>query len=124
MKHCYFLLLLGGLLASRHADAQKPDSLFFNLYTDSLKKGTYNYINVDAKLSNGRWMPMTDKELLFQSSAGRFEGNSLYLDPNTNIEKVSIKATLKADSTVVRQVVIYVKKLPDSEKLKRKEDLY
>lgn len=127
MKYCYaFIILLMATTRSAQIQAQaaKPDSLFFNLYTDSLKKGTYNYINVDAHFSNGRWLPMTDKDLLFQSSAGRFEGNSLYLDRDTNVEKVSIKAILKADTSILRQVVIYVKKLPDNEKLKRKEDLY
>ncbi len=125
MRHCYlFFLVLMAITVSKQGQAQaaKPDSLFFNLYTDSLKKGTFNYINVDAHFSNGRWLPMTDKDLLFQSSAGRFEGNSLYLDRDTNVEKVNIKAILKADTSIVRQVVIYVKKLPDSEKLKRKED--
>lgn len=113
------------IAASEHTRAQavKPDSLFFNLYTDSLKKGTFNYINVDAHFSNGRWLPMTDKELLFQSSAGRFEGNSLYLDRDTNVEKVNIKAILKADTSIVRQVVIYVKKLPDNERLKTSEEV-
>ena len=33
--------------------AQNLDSIFFNLYTDSLKKGTYNYINVDGQFTDG-----------------------------------------------------------------------
>ena len=40
------------------AGAQKVDSIYFHLYTDSLKKGQHNYINVDGKLSNGSWMPV------------------------------------------------------------------
>ena len=56
--------------------AQKVDSIFFHLYTDSLKKGTYNYINVDGKLDNGRWLPLTAKEIDFTATAGNFEGNS------------------------------------------------
>ena len=39
--------------------SQKIDSISFHLYTDSLKKGQHNYINVDGKLSNGQWQPLT-----------------------------------------------------------------
>ena len=49
--------------------AQKVDSIYFNLYTDSLKKDQHNYINVDGKLSNGRWMPLSAKEIEFSCSS-------------------------------------------------------
>ena len=35
------------ILITTFAKAQKIESIHINLYTDSLKKGTYNYINVD-----------------------------------------------------------------------------
>jgi hypothetical protein len=68
------LLLISGSMA---AHAQQVDSIYFHLYTDSLKKGVHNYINVDGKLSNGHWLPLTNKEIEFSSSTGKFEGNSL-----------------------------------------------
>ena len=59
-------LLILSLFCIFLANAQKVDSIFFHLYTDSLKKGTHNYINVDGKLSNSRWHPFTEKEIKFQ----------------------------------------------------------
>ena len=75
MRVILLLVFLTSFFAS--SKAQKIDSIYFHPYTDSLKKGTYNYINVDGKLSDGRWLPMTPKEVDFTSSAGKFSGNSL-----------------------------------------------
>jgi hypothetical protein len=116
-------LLVVTLLAAGVTKAQKVDSIYFNLYTDSLKKGTHNYINVDGKLSNGRWLPMTAKEIVFSASSGSFDGNSLCLDKNTTVDKVTVKAVLKADTAVVKEITIYIKKSPDNERLKTAEEV-
>src|ERR1044071_4013516 len=79
------------------APAAKVDSICFHLYTDSLKKGTHNYINVDGKMADGRWMPLTSKEIQFTASAGKFEGNDLVLPINFTPASVTIKAVLKND---------------------------
>ena len=72
------LLFIAGISAlSLPVKAQKVDSLFFNLYTDSLKIGTYNYINVDGKLSNGSWLPLDSMQVIFTSSTGKMTGNIL-----------------------------------------------
>ncbi|TAH01198.1 MAG: hypothetical protein EAZ16_12215, partial [Sphingobacteriales bacterium] len=98
------------LLAANSLKAQKVDSIFFNLYTDSLKKGVHNYINIDGKLSNGRWMPLTTKELNFSASAGSFDGNSLVIDTSFSGEKVLVTAVLKANPSIKKETVIYIKK--------------
>ena len=113
-------VLLAAVLATK---AQKVDSICFHLYTDSLKKGSYNYINVDGRLSNNHWLPLTAKEINFTASAGRFEGNSLFIDNNTTEEKISVKAVLKENLAINKETVIYIKKLPDSERLKTKEEV-
>lgn len=118
-----WLLILLVILVGRTANAQKVDSLFFNLYTDSLKKGVYNYINVDAKLANGQWVPLTSKELNFTSTAGVFEGNSLIIDTSYKGEKVIIKATLKTNPSISREITIYIKKFHLDEKLKTVDEL-
>jgi hypothetical protein len=76
---------------------QHIDSIYFHLYTDSLKKGVHNYINVDGKLSNGKWMPLTDKEIKFSSSYGVFVGNSLIIDSAFTGEKVTVRAVLRSN---------------------------
>ena len=117
------LLLLLIVTAGVTARAQQVDSIFFNLYTDSLKKGTYNYINVDGKLSNGRWIPLTNKELDFTTSGGRFEGNSLVLDTAFKGEKVTVKAVLKNNTAIWKETTIYIKKVEVAERLKTVDEI-
>lgn len=118
-----FLLLNIFLALSTLAHAQQVDSIFFNLYTDSLKKGVHNYINVDAKLKNGNWMPLTTKEIKFNSSAGVFEGNSLILDTAFREPFVVVTAVLIADPKVRREIRIPIKRKTDDEPLKKLEEV-
>lgn len=103
--------------------AQKIDSIYVHLYTDSLKKGTYNYINIDGKLSNGRYLPLDSTQIIFSSSDGQFFGNSLWVDPQFAKEKINIKATLRTNPSIYKQFDIYIKKNPDPVKLKTVEEL-
>jgi len=105
------------------ARAQKIDSIFFHPYTDSLKKGTYNYINVDGKLSDGHWLPMSPKEVDFTSTAGKFSGNSLFIDSSFKGAKVTVKAVLKENPAVWIEMTFYIKTYIAQEKLKTTEEL-
>jgi hypothetical protein len=117
------IILCSFLSIGFYANAQKLDSLFFNLYTDSLKKGTYNYINVDGRFSDGRWLPLTSKELNFYCDAGKFDGNSLFIDQNIAREKVTVRVALKSDTSITREKVIYIKKREENEPLKTVEEV-
>lgn len=125
MKQCLllFTFLTSLSLAKAQKAENKVDSIFFNLYTDSLKKGTFNYINVDGKLSDGRWLPLTAKEISFTASSGTFDGNSLFIDSSFKEKKVSIKATLKQNPAIFKEVVIYIKTTDPVERLKTTEEL-
>ena len=94
-----------------------------DLYTDSLKKGTYNYINIDGKLSTGKFIPLDSTDIIFTSSDGRFSGNSLWIDRDFKKEKISIKAVLKSNPSMYKEFTMYIKKKPDDEKLKTLDDL-
>jgi hypothetical protein len=118
-----FLLLTFLIALTSLSKAQKVDSIYFNLYTDSLKKGTFNYINVDGKLSDGRWLPLTAKEIVFTASAGAFTGNSLFIDTAFKEPKITIKAALKSNPAIFKEVTIYVKTTIIDEKLKTAEEL-
>lgn len=107
------LLILVFLSGAAGLKAQQVDSIYFHLYTDSLKKGTYNYINVDGKLSDGRWQPLTAKEITFSSSDYTFNGNELILPADCSIEKVTVKAVLKTNPAVWKETTIWIKKNPD-----------
>jgi hypothetical protein len=97
--------------------AQKLDSIYFNLYTDSLKKGTYNYINVEGKYDNGRYLPLTNKDLKFSCADGVFEGNSLFLDTSFRNEKVKVQVVSLTDSALKKEIEIYIKRFESIEPL-------
>jgi len=111
------------VILSCSVKAQKIDSIYVHLYTDSLKKGTYNYINVDGLLSNGRYTPLDSSHMIFTASAGKFFGNSLFIDKDFTAEKVTIKAVLRANPALHKEFVVYIKKKPDDEHLKTVDEL-
>lgn len=124
MKKIFFFLI-ACLTFSQFAKAQKVDSIYFNLYTDSLKKGPqhYNYINVDGKLSNGSFIPLDSTHIKFTASAGKITGNVLTLDSSVKDEFVIITATLISQPLVRKEVKIYIKKIITEEPLKSAEEL-
>jgi hypothetical protein len=124
MKPVKALLTAILILSVGSIKAQKVDSMFVNLYTDSLKKGTFNYINVDGLLSNGRYLPLDSNHLIFKSSAGKFYGNSLWLEKDCREEKIAITVKLKSRPSVSNEFVMYIKKKTDDEVvLKTEEEL-
>jgi hypothetical protein len=111
MKKVLLLIIILGSVPA--VFAQKVDSIYFHLYTDSLKKGQHNYINVDGKLSNGSWQPLSGKEIDFSCPAAKFEGNELVIPHDFRHEKVTVKAVLKSNPSVWKEVTIWIKTLPD-----------
>ena len=121
MKRFFFFTILISLAFL--SNAQKIDSIYFHLYTESLKKGTHNYINVDAKLSDGKWKPLSAKEITFTSSYGTFEGNELVLPDKPIVDKLTIKAVLKSDPSLWKEMTVWIKKKPDDELLPTAEEI-
>jgi len=121
MKYISILLIL--VLSMVRARSQQVDTLYFNLYTDSLKKGTYNYINVEGRLSNGKIIPLDSSQVVFTSSNGQFLGNSLWLDPNTKSDKIEVVARLRDDPHKKITILIYVKRLEYSGRVKTMDEV-
>jgi hypothetical protein len=117
------LVVLGFMMITNAVSAQKVDSIYFHLYTDSLKKGFYNYINVDGKLSDGTWAPLDSTQVLFISDAGFFKGNDLFIDSSYKAETVRVKAVLKSNPSVHKEVVIHIRKRGFTEPLKTNEEI-
>ena len=115
-----FVILISATILG---DAQKIDSIYFHLYTDSLKKGTHNYINIDGKTSDGKWRPLTSKDITFTSSYGTFDGNELILPDEPTVQKITIKAVLKSDPKTWKEITVWIKKKPDDELLPSKDDM-
>ena len=121
MKRSFLFLIL--ISAAFFSKAQKIDSIYFHLYTDSLKKGTHNYINVDGKLSDGKWKPLSAKEITFTASYGTFEGNELVLPAEPTVEKLTIKAVLKSNPASWKEITIWIKRKPDDELLPTTDEI-
>ena len=106
------ILVLLFVFSSINATAQKIDSIYVHLYTDSLKKGTMNYINIDG-LSNGHYIPLDTNQIHFQSSYGKFHGNNLELPLNCTVKRVTIKAILISNPLVFKEFVVAIKQTED-----------
>ena len=66
---------------------------------------------------------MTSKELQFSCSAGSFDGNSLFIDSSIKEEKVIVRVTLKGDSSISKERVIYIKKFEEVPTLKTMKEV-
>lgn len=93
--------------------AQKIDSIYVNLYTDSLKKGTFNYINIDGKMSDGKYLPLDSTHVALVASDGKFSGNDLWIPKDFKKDKVTIKAILLSNTSICKTFTVYIKKMPD-----------
>src|SRR5438046_989106 len=113
MKRIFLLLLV--IIFATPLFSQKIENIYFHLYTDSLKKGQHNYINVDVKMSNGNWMPLTSKDIIFSCNKASFEGNELIIPENFKEEKVVVKAVLKDNPAISIEKIIWIKTIPDPE---------
>jgi hypothetical protein len=118
-----FILAANAVFAQKNVATQKVDSIYFHLYTDSLKKGFYNYINVDGKLSNGTWTPLDSTQVLLISDAGFFKGNDLFIDSSYKEETVRVKAVLKSNPSVHKEVIIHIRKRGFTEPLKTNDEI-
>lgn len=103
--------------------AQEIESIMFNLYTDSLKKGFYNYISVDGKFADGRWLPLDSSHLRFTANTGYFKGNDLFIDSSYRYDSVIVKAVLRSNPKVWKEVIIYIRKRGFTEPLKTTEEI-
>jgi hypothetical protein len=117
------IFVVAFLLFSVLAKAQKIKSIFVDLYTDSLKKGTYNYINIDGLLSSGSYTPLDSTEIIFWASDGKFYGNTLLVDKDFNKEKIDIKVTLRENPAITKEFTMYIKRKQDDELLKTTDEL-
>ena len=117
------LIVILATFFSFTSKAQKVDSIYFNLYTDSLKKGVHNYINVDGKLNDGNFLPLMSDEVVFSSTAGKWEGNSIIFEPGSKIDSVIITASLRQRPEVKKTVTIHLKKIEVEPELKTEKEL-
>lgn len=116
-------LLLSFTTAYQCLLAQKVETIDFNLYTDSLKKGFYNYISVDGKFTDGSWQPLDTTQIFFTANTGYFLGNDLFIDSSYTGEKITVKAVLRSNPKVWKETTIYIRKRGFDEPLKTNDEI-
>jgi hypothetical protein len=121
MRKIFLLLALISIYL--FSSAQKIEGIYFNLYTDSLKKGYYNYINVDAKYADGNWQPLDSSQIKFTSNGGQFKGNDIFIDSSYSGETITVKAILKSNPAMWKEVIIYIRKRGFDEPLKTDDEI-
>ena len=121
VKRCLLFILIG--FAGKFSFSQKIESIYFNLYTDSLKKGFYNYISVDGKDSQGQWHPLDSTKILFSANTGFFKGNDVFIDSSYTGDCIKVKAVLKENPSVWKETVVYIRKRPFTEPLKSSDEI-
>ena len=120
MRKGFLLFFIGLSLTVR---AQKIESIYFNLYTDSLKKGFYNYINIDGKSTDGMWQPLDTTQVQLTANTGTFKGNDLFIDSSYTGDSITVKAVLKSNPAIWKEVVIHIRKRGFDEPLKTNEEI-
>ena len=118
------LILVLFVTAYQFTSAQKVESISFNLYTDSLKKGFYNYISVDGKFSDGKWLPLDSTQVVFTANTGFFKGNDIFIDSSYKGDSIIVKAVLKQDPKIWKETVIYIRKRGFDEPLKTNDEVF
>lgn len=112
------------VLLAQWASAQKVEHIAFNLYTDSLKKGFYNYISVDGQLSDGTWQPLDSSQITFTANTGFFTGNDIFIDSSYTGDSIVVKAVLRSNPAIWKKTTIYIRKRGFDEPLKTNDELF
>ncbi len=121
MRKFYLFLVL--VAVYQLSSAQKIESIAFNLYTDSLKKGFYNYISVDGRYQDGRWQPLDSNTVILSANAGHFKGNDLFIDSSYLRDSIVVRAALRSNPAIWKEIIIYIRKRPFNEPLKTNEEI-
>jgi len=117
------ILFLALIVICTSTSAQKIDAIYFNLYTDSLKKGFYNYINIDGKATNGDWLPLDSTHIIFSANTGHFKGNDIFIDSSYKADTIKVKAILRANPAIWKEMTIYIRKRGFDEPLKSSDEI-
>jgi len=89
------------------------ESIRFNHYADSLKRGIRFYLNVEGSFSSGKIYPLDTAAVKFTASAGKLLGQDLLLNTNDATRTITVTATNKNDPSMSISSTIPVKQLQD-----------
>ncbi len=110
----FCLLLMSHFAAS----AQRPPALksvYFNLYTDSLKPVLNYYVNVEGETTDGRYLPLDTNDVFLTADWGEMRGNAWVIPRIFLDEKVTFTAVSKRNLMLRSSVTVWIQKGKDPE---------
>ena len=76
------------------------DSIRFNHYADSIKRGVHFYLNVEGIFSSGKIFPLSTDAVRLEATDGKLIGQDLLINTTDNwIQSVNVTATYKYDES-------------------------
>ena len=74
-------------------------------------------------MSDGSWKPLDTSQVKFTCNTGHFLGNDLFIDSSYTGENVRVKAVLRSNPGIWKEIVIYIRKRGFDEPLKDEKEL-
>lgn len=74
-------------------------------------------------MTDGTWLPLTTKDINLSANTGRFEGNDIFIDSSYTADSIKVRAELKNNPAIWKEVVIYIRKRGFTEELKTDEEI-
>lgn len=111
-------LIIAICLAAITAEAQdynpgKPEKIYFNLYTDSIKTVVNYYVNVEGIFKGGRVLPLDANTITITADKGRMEGNEWIAPKQIDFDRVTFMAVAKENSSQRATITVYLQKWKD-----------
>ena len=75
-------------------------------------------------MNDGSWRPLDTSHVKFTCNTGYFLGNDLFIDSSYTGEKVLVKAVLRTNPKIWKEVVVYIRKRGFDEALKDEKALF
>lgn len=111
MKRILTLLLSIPVFAGASAQrAPQVKRIYFNLYTDSIKTVLNYYVNVEAELSNGNYVPLDTSMIALKSDHGRMSGSEWIAPRSIDFDRVRFTASLKSDPALRDEITVFLKR--------------
>lgn len=90
-------------------------SVYFNLYTDSLKPVLNYYVNVEGQTTDGRYLPLDTNDIFLTADWGEMWGNAWVIPKVFLDEKVTFTAVSKRNPALRAQITVWIQKGKDPE---------
>lgn len=111
-----FLLfwLLAGVSAGAFAQ-RRPQlkSVYFNLYTDSLKPVLNYYVNVEGQTISGNYLPLDTSDVILTANWGEMQGNAWVIPRVLLYDSVTFTAVSRQNPALHDRITIWMQKWKD-----------